>query len=105
MSNDFDPFDLRGQEAAKAELAHAEKLAKINESEDLKWLMSNKRGRRFMWLLLERCGVNRQSFNHSGSIMAFNEGARTVGLMEQKKLLTVCPELYMTMLTEALTND
>lgn len=68
--------------------------------EDIRWLMSSPRGRRLVWWLLGKCGVNRTSFNNSGSVMAFNEGQRNIGLMLQAEVLESSPESYMTMLNE-----
>lgn len=67
---------------------------------DLVWIMSSPRGRRFMWWLLSLCGVNRISFNNSGSITAFNEGQRNVGLAVQAKVSEHCHGSYLTMLDE-----
>jgi hypothetical protein len=78
----------------------AENRAKTHE-DDIKWLMSSPRGRRLSWWLLEKAGVNRTSFNHSGSVMAFNEGQRNMGLMLQAEILGMAPERYMEMLTES----
>lgn len=68
--------------------------------EDVKWLMSSPRGRRLTWWLLEKAGVNRTSFSNSGSVMAFNEGQRNVGLVLQAHVLEAAPERFMEMLTE-----
>lgn len=67
---------------------------------DIKWLMSSPRGRRIAWWLLEKAGVSRTSFNNSGSVMAFNEGQRNIGLMVQAQIVELAPEAYMTMLEE-----
>lgn len=72
--------------------------------EDVKWLMSSPRGRRLVWWLLSKSGVNRTSFNNSGSVMAFNEGQRNIGLMLQAEVLDASPDAYMTMLTEQRTK-
>lgn len=67
---------------------------------DIKWLMSSPRGRRIVWWVLDKAGVNRTSFNNSGSVMAFNEGQRNMGLMLQAQVIELAPEAYMTMLEE-----
>lgn len=68
--------------------------------EDVRWLMSSPRGRRLVWWLLGKSGVSRTSFNNSGSVMAFNEGQRNIGLMLQAEVLEASPDAYMTMLQE-----
>ena len=95
-----DPVDLDSQERARAEAQRAARLAKDTEEDDFKWLMSSKRGRRYVWRLLERAGVFRPSFNTNSMAMAFaegnkNEGFRTLGLIH-----SLCPELYSVMLKE-----
>jgi hypothetical protein len=105
MADHLDPLDIRAQERNKANEQAASKLAYVNEGEDFKWLMSNKRGRRVIWRWLERTGVYRSSFNHSGSITAFNEGARNIGLMLIAQVHEHCPEHYLTMLQEQRQND
>lgn len=97
---DYDPFDINAR--AEDDAAREARLSKDTEDEvgDWKWLMSNKRGRRIVWRLLEKAGVYRSSFNNSGSVTAFNEGQRNVGL----RLLAItqqhCAEQYLTLLQE-----
>lgn len=84
---------------ALVEAAEAENRAKTH-AEDIKWLMSSPRGRRLAWWLLEKAGVNRTSFSNSGSVMAYNEGRRTMGLMVLADIISVTPDRYMEMLQE-----
>ena len=103
MSN-YDPLDLRGQEFAKADRELREKLAQENEAADVKWLMSNKRGRRVIWRLLDQSGVFKLSFNTNAMAMAFAEGNRNYGNRMLSMIHTLCPELYPTMVKEANQN-
>lgn len=73
--------------------------------EDLKWLMAHKQGRRFMWRLLGVAGVYRTSFHTSGSVTAFNEGQRNVGLMLVSEIQEHAPETYFRMLMERKNDD
>lgn len=95
-----DPTDLRSQErdAESEELQAHEKRRR--ETEDLKWLMAHPQGRRFVSRLLEEAGVNRTSFNHSGSVMAFAEGKRHIGLFLTAEVLQASPEGYFKLLKE-----
>jgi len=86
-------------EQAQAQRDAAENAKRTFEA-DIKWLMSSPRGRRIAWWLLEKAGVNRTSFNNSGSVMAFNEGQRNMGLIVQAQVIELAPEAYMTMLEE-----
>jgi hypothetical protein len=97
---DFDPIDVRGQERAKAERASRDRLARESEEGDVRWLMSNKRGRRIVWRLLDQGGVFRLSFNTNAMTMAFAEGNRNFSLRLLALLHTLCPELYPVMVKE-----
>ena len=99
MSN-YDPLDLRSQEKTEADKKLREKLVRENEEVDLKWLMSNKRGRRIIWRLLDQAGVFRLSFNTNAMTMAFAEGNRNFGNRTLSLIHTHCSELYPQMVKE-----
>lgn len=96
-----DPIDLQAQERAQAETGERSKAEQNREIEDLKWLMSNKRGRRFVCRQLERAGVWRLSFNTNALSMAFNEGQRNEGLRLMAQITTHCADRYTEMLKES----
>ena len=50
--------------------------------------------------LLDEAGVYRSSFNHSGSVMAFSEGKRHIGLFLTSELLEASSEGFMKVLKE-----
>jgi hypothetical protein len=100
----YDPTDLRGQETIKADKAAKDRLAKEVEDSDLKWLMSNKRGRRIVWRLLEQSGVFRLSFNTNAMTMAFAEGNRNFGNRTLAQIHSLCPELYPVLVKENSAN-
>ena len=95
-----DPTDLRGheREAEADEAVAREKRRK--ELEDVKWMMAHPQGRRIAARVLDQAGVNRSSFNHSGSLMAFNEGRRDIGLWFTAEMLEATPTGYLKLLTE-----
>jgi hypothetical protein len=99
--NHSDPFDLQSQERATAGNSDKAKLAHQVEIDALKWLMSNKRGRRFVCRQLERAGVWRISFNTNALTMAFNEGMRNEGLRLMAQITTHCADRYTEMLKES----
>ena len=103
--NNYDAFDLRGQEAAREEAEEKAKLKARLDIEDLKWLMTNRRGRRVMHGILERAGIWRLSFHTNALQMAFNEGSRNEGLGLLAKLTEHCPELYAQMLKEHTEDE
>lgn len=67
--------------------------------DDYRWLMSDARGRRLVWLWLERAGIYRTTF--TGTRQGdFNEGARDTGLKLVADIHLFAPELYALMQTE-----
>lgn len=97
---EYDPLDIAGQ-TKEAEQARrkAEREAR-QEAEDIKWLMTAKRGRRIVWLLLDRAGVFRTSFSSDPLVMAWNEGNRNTGNRMLSLINGECPDLYIKMLKE-----
>ena len=95
-----DPLDSKALEREARESREREQLELENVLNDLRWVMSETRGRRSIARWLEFTGVDRSSFHTSGSVMAFNEGQRNVGLKLISQLLQASPELYATILEE-----
>lgn len=96
MRDPIEPVDEREESQAQAEKA----LKRKQQVEDFKWLMAHAQGRRIVSRLLEEAGVHRTSFNHSGSVMAFNEGRRHIGLYLLAEILEIAPESYTKLLKE-----
>jgi hypothetical protein len=100
-----DPTDLRAlaeqDENENRLLAEKKRL----ELEDLRWLMGHAQGRRFATRVLEQTGVYRSTFNHSGSLMAFNEGRRDIGLWLTGELMEASSDGYIKMLKEHIKRD
>lgn len=95
-----DPTDLKRQEReAEADEAGARERRR-KELDDLRWLLGHPQGRRIATRLLEEAGVFRSSFNTSGSVMAFNEGKRHIGLFWTGELLEASTDGYMKLLKE-----
>lgn len=95
-----DPLDLKGQEKKATESERERKHALDVAAGDFKWLMSDKRGRRIVWKLLESTGVFRSSFTGNSETF-FREGARNVGLMLMSDINTHAPDAYVLMLEES----
>lgn len=96
----YDPLDLRGQERAKNRSDDDARLAAEQESEDWKWLLADKRGRRVAFRLLDRAGVFRSSFTGNSETF-FREGQRNIGLMIMAQIHDAAPDKYTLMLKEA----
>lgn len=75
-------------------------MARENEESDVKWLMSSRRGRRFVWRLMDQAGVFRSVFNTNPTAMAFAEGNRNTGLRILALVTSLCHEHYPAMLKE-----
>ena len=98
--SDYNPLDLKAQQKSKDSKKSADRIERQNEESDIKWLMSSKRGRRFVWRLLEQAGVFRSSFNTNAMAMSFGEGNRNYGLKLLNSIATLFTELYPTMIKE-----
>lgn len=96
----YDPTDIADQDGDReAALDRARILNRI-EVDDFKWIMGNKRGRRFIWRLLEQAGVFRSSFSTNSMQTSFNEGNRNFGLRVLAMVHEHTPALFVTMLDE-----
>jgi len=78
-----------------AELIREQRLS------DVAMLLSTRSGRRFIWGLMTECGIFRTSFDNSGSVTAFNEGRRQIGLRVLADVNESAPEQYLLMLRES----
>lgn len=99
MKKGHDPLDLRGIERQREDVENARKLDRDQEKADFAWLMSDKRGRRFMWRMLEVTGVYRSSFTGNSETF-FREGQRNVGLKLISDIHELAPDTYTLMLEE-----
>lgn len=93
------------ESAARAEKALKAQLERQTEIDDLLWLMSDKRGRRVMWRLLQRSGIYRTSFTGEALSMAFKEGERNQGLRLMDQVMQHCPERFSVMQKEAPKHE
>lgn len=96
-----DPTDVHALEEARAAQAEQEVFLRRIEADDMKWLMSDKRGRRIMHRLLARTRVHHNPFVAGrGDLTSFQCGVLNVGLQYNADLHEFCPERIATMLTE-----
>lgn len=75
-------------------------LHEFHETEDLQWVLSDERGRRFIWRLLDEAGVYRQPFVGDRNHTDFNCGRKDYGLKVLDMILTRAPIVYAIMLKE-----
>ncbi len=100
MGHKSETFDIQEQERAAEESARRALLAAKQEADDLKWLMSDKRGRRLVARLIDMAGVQRPSIDQNTAAMAFKEGKRWFGTLVVEKLEQHCFDRYLDMLKE-----
>lgn len=72
----------------------------LQDIADFKWLMSDHRGRRFMWRTMGRCRLFEPSLGPSDAITNWNEGQRNVGLFLLSQVNELTPSLYAVMAAE-----
>jgi len=99
MNEPFEPHEPDEAEQAKT----ARRVQR--EIDDLKWVMADPRGRRFVTRILGHAGVWRSTFHTSGSIMSHSEGKRDVGLWLVGELNEHAFKGYLQLLTEYRNND
>lgn len=99
--NEPDPTDTAAQDTKRDEAHARSKLAAVSEAEDIKWLMSSKRGRRIVHRQLAQSGVFRISFHTNALQMAFNEGNRNLGNALLALITEHCPDRYAELLQES----
>ncbi|MEX8508461.1 MAG: endopeptidase [Leptothrix ochracea] len=95
----YDPTEVDQNDTAQQDAQKRARDAVRVDADDFKWIVSNKRGRRFAYRLLDRCGVFRSSFT-GNSTTFFNEGQRNIGLHLLGMLNEHAPEAYSLMLKE-----
>lgn len=72
----------------------------LQDIADFKWLMSDHRGRRFMWRTLGHCRLFQSSIGPTDAITNYNEGQRNVGLLLLSQVNDLTPSLYAVMAAE-----
>jgi hypothetical protein len=79
---------------------------KMRMLDDIRWVLSNTKGRRVLWFILSLCGVFRASYVPKDSTQtAFNEGRRDVGLRLLLEIQTANPKAYSQMEDEVLADQ
>lgn len=92
-ANAADPQQAR--ERKRKDFSRAER-----DANDLRWVMSDERGRRFTWNMLANCRVFATTFTGEALSAAFNEGARNMGVELLARIMRDCPTLYTAMTNE-----
>jgi len=73
-----------------------QKLKQDVDDNDLRFILASPQGQRFVWKLLQSCGVFKSSFTGSSETF-FLEGQRNIGLKLISEVMRVDPESYLKM--------
>jgi len=69
------------------------------EIEDMKWLLSDSRGRRVLRRMLDTAGLYRSTFaGEDTHLAAFNEGRRNFALFLTDEIITIAPDKWADIL-------
>lgn len=75
------------------------------EDADLLFVLSDPRGRRFIWRELGVNGLLRQTYSPNNSEQCFNAGQRNAAIRLLDDVMRVSPDLYLTMQQEAIEAE
>ena len=88
----------------RAQINRAEMLERRNDG-DLAFVLSDARGRRFLWRELGRCGLHAQTYSPNNSEHCFKAGERNAAIRLNLDVIRVSPEMYLLMQQEAMAED
>lgn len=95
-----DPADLEAQEDRQRVQEELDVIRSFIKNKDMEWVLSDERGRRFVWWLLEEAGVYNSSFDGTTEGTVYNEGNRNMGLKVLARIHETSPEKYLQMIKE-----
>lgn len=98
-----DVTDIKAHEHAAVAAAKQADLKHQRATDDVLVVMRTPQGRRFVYMLLQRTGLDESSFT-GNSTTFFKEGKRAFGLELQDFLRTNAKQEYLTMIQEGLNN-
>lgn len=93
---DLNPHD---QESVKEKQKQVQ-LKRLQDKDDLKWILSDPKGRRFIWKYLSFCGVFRTSFTGNSQTF-FKEGERNIGLRLFDEVFEADEDAFLKMKKES----
>lgn len=90
-----DLFDIDATKARDTQRTDASRAERERADNELRFVMADARGRRFVWQLLGDAGIYRSSFATDPLVMAHAEGKRDTGLRLLDRILRVTPGDYL----------
>lgn len=97
---DNDPTDLVEQQKRERAESDLETIRAFHEADDFKWIMSDEKGRRFIWAILERSGLFTQAFDGTAEGTIFADGVKNEGRLIMGLIFAHCPEAFAKMILE-----
>ncbi len=101
----IDTIDLYGGEETRELHKQIAEENHRQEADDFKWLMSDARGRRFVWRLIAITGVFRCPYAGEDSATNFQSGQQSIGQTILADVMEHTPEKFDTMITEKKKHD
>lgn len=96
---DRNPLDFKSQKDDEAKRDKAATTREFRDAEDFKWVMSDKRGRRFIYRLLAETGLHRNAYTGNSETF-FRCGQISIGQFVQGLMDEHSPERYELMIKE-----
>ena len=100
MTGEFDPPDLEGNALAEKERQDEELTGLAIWESNVRWLMGNKRGRAFVFTILEDAKVFHSIFNSNALQMAHAAGQKDFAFRLLDVVNRRCPDHYTKMMQE-----
>lgn len=91
--------------ASNADDIKRAEIAEETADADLRWVLSDPRGRRFIWRELGRCGLHAQTYSPNNSDQSFRAGERNAAIRLNLDVIRVSTEHYLLMQQEHFDQE
>ena len=105
MNREHEPTDSRAREAQRAEQAERNRVAAETQVGDLRHVMRDAKGRRFVRRLFDLANLTRSRFSANNSEMSRLEGQADFAIAIHDLAERELPELYLEMVKEKLNDN
>lgn len=98
-------YALVGNAADEAQVKEGkrrEKSERDRELDALRWVLSDRRGRAFLWSLIGRCGLYEGGQSTSDQAAHYRDGEQTIGIYVIRECIEASADHYMTMQLEGM---
>lgn len=101
MSEDHDEKDKKKIKERNRKI----RRAREDELDGIRELLNTRRGRRWVWKVLDHAGTTKLSFNGDPNWAVFNDGRRDVGQLVWADVMDANPDAYVLMRKEAKEDE